>query len=209
MKVAERKDTREQPLRCAICHGEQDVQMKLLNCSACSATHHLDCINEFAKCPTLGCGAEIVVKKKCWNCNGLGRERVSEMCRAHWYDCNRCGGTGYQVDWNAPKKEQKPAEAPKKKEEDGADCSFDDRRSALYRQMCICGYHTTPAHEVQRVEFDRMRQELERLREEAREEAHQRHQRYTRDGFTALLILTTAIVFIWIVFVLKGQRFPQ
>jgi len=51
---------------------------------------------EAGSCPTIGCGKLVEPMEKCWNCEGLGRELIRDMCRSHWYDCNRCGGTGYQ-----------------------------------------------------------------------------------------------------------------
>jgi len=41
------------PVRCALCHA--DLEVPLVECSACRSALHEDCLTALGKCPTLGC----------------------------------------------------------------------------------------------------------------------------------------------------------
>jgi hypothetical protein len=61
MKLSERKA--QQPLRCCICHGDEEEE-RLLTCDACGTLNHHDCIGALDTCPTLGCGAPVKSEEK-------------------------------------------------------------------------------------------------------------------------------------------------
>lgn len=83
---------------CAVCKEPGEV----VACELCYAGYHAECVVG-GKCPSIGCtnaADPAPVQRKtekvtCSNCKGTGKEIINEMCRAHLYDCDRCGGKGH------------------------------------------------------------------------------------------------------------------